>query len=466
MNARFVIYSVCAASILFGSCEKNGGEGVEGQDVVFNIQTGVITDFTAGVSVEASPEEAEGFVYAFKVSEYEADSAGIAGKMLEMAGSSEYAEYRFTGTADVILTGLDAGEDYMICVIACGDESSKKVTTSAVTTADQMQRLDVSSSADILDWGQEYQMTNGSFNLRIGNAQLMEGEYWDYLAGGSLATIYGVRNLDSLNQVPTDASAFCGVYKSGAGEDVPGNIAVTNSRSRFEIYEEDGTHENDQNIETAAMQIVHVSDEVMALTATFTLTDGSSWSCYYKGNITLTDNGYYGVYNYKPALDKDITGLDYPFVKYAYYCGDTDGLSRYSIAVVNDPDPGSSYGGDDKHTIKMEFYVPAQADPYNDGIPAGEYPVSTSLTPVENTTIAGDYRWYNAISIDLLGSFYYLLHSDTYEQTTGYMRSGKITVERDGDKHMFTVDAMTWDGYRIQGTSTQESMTFVDEPAW
>ena len=115
MNARFVIYSVCAASILFGSCEKNGGEGVEGQDVVFNIQTGVITDFTAGVSVEASPEEAEGFVYAFKVSEYEADSAGIAGKMLEMAGSSEYAEYRFTGTADVILTGLDAGEDYMIC---------------------------------------------------------------------------------------------------------------------------------------------------------------------------------------------------------------------------------------------------------------------------------------------------------------------------------------------------------------
>lgn len=265
--------------------------------------------------------------------------------------------------------------------------------------------------------------------------------------------------------MPTDASAFCGVYKSGAGEDVPGNIAVTNSRSRFEIYEEDGTHENDQNIETAAMQIVHVSDEVMALTATFTLTDGSSWSCYYKGNITLTDNGYYGVYNYKPALDKDITGLDYPFVKYAYYCGDTDGMSKYSIAVVNDPDPSSSFGGYNKHTIKMEFYVPAQADPYRDGIPAGEYPVSTSLTPVVNTTIAGDYRWYDAVSIDLLGSFYYIT-DENMEQTTGWIRSGKITVERDGDKHVFTVDAMTWDGYSIQGASTQESMTFVDEPAW
>lgn len=466
MNARLFFYSVCAASFLLTSCEKNGGDGMTGQTVAFNVQPGVVTDFTAGVSVSAVPEEAEGFVYAFKASEYEADSAGIADRMRQMSQSSEYAEYRFAGSADMILSGLDAGEDYMICVIACGDAYAGDVTAHGITTADAMQRLEVSSSADILDWGQEYEMTNASFNLRIGNAELRSGEYFDYFAGGSLATIYGVRKLDSLNQVPSDASVFSGIYRSGAGEDVPGNIAVTESRSRFEIYEEDGTHENDQNIEAAAVQIVHVSDEVMALTATFTLTDGSSWSCYYKGNITLADNGYYGVYNYKPSLDRDITGLDYPFVKYAYYCGDTDGLSRYSIAVVNDPDPGSSYGGDDKHTIKMEFYVPAQADPYNDGIPAGEYPVSTSLTPVENTTIAGDYRWYNAMSIDLLGSFYYLLHSDTYEQTTGYMRSGKITVERDGDKHVFTVDAMTWDGYRIQGTSTQESMTFVDEPAW
>lgn len=465
MNARLFFYSVCAASFLLTSCEKNGGDGMTGQTVAFNVQPGVVTDFTAGVSVSAVPEEAEGFVYAFKASEYEADSAGIAGKMLEMAGSSEYAEYRFTGTADVILTGLDAGEDYMICVVACGDAYAGNVTSHGITTADAMQRLEVSATAYVTDWGQGYKMSNASFNLNIGNAQLMEGEYWDYLAGGSLATICGVRKLDSLNQVPTDASAFCGVYRTG-GEDEPGAVVVTNSSSRFEIYEEDGTHENDKTIDAAEMQIVACADDEFAVSALFTVSDGTSYSCYYKGPLTLYGDGYYGIYNYKPSLAEDIVGLDYPFVKYAYYGGDTDGLSRYSIAVVNDPDPGSPYGGDDKHCIKMEFYVPAQADPYNDGIPAGEYPVSTSLTPVENTTIAGDYRWYNAISIDLLGSFYYLLHSDTYEQTTGYMRSGKITVERDGDRHVFTVDAMTWDGYRIQGTSTQESMTFVDEPAW
>ena len=68
-----------------------------------------------------------------------------------------------------------------------------------------MQRLEVSATAYVTDWGQGYKMSNASFNLNIGNAQLMEGEYWDYLAGGSLATICGVRKLDSLNQVPTDA---------------------------------------------------------------------------------------------------------------------------------------------------------------------------------------------------------------------------------------------------------------------
>lgn len=90
-----------------------------GQTVAFNVQPGVVTDFTAGVSVSAVPEEAEGFVYAFKASEYEADSAGIADRMRQMSQSSEYAEYRFAGSADMILSGLDAGEDYMICVIAC-----------------------------------------------------------------------------------------------------------------------------------------------------------------------------------------------------------------------------------------------------------------------------------------------------------------------------------------------------------
>lgn len=436
-----------------------------GQTVVFNVQPGVVTDFTAGVSVSAVPEDAESFIYAFKASEYESDSAGVADRMRQMSQSPEYAEYRFTGSADIILTGLDSGEDYMICIIACGDAYAGDVTACGISTEEAMQRLEVSSTAGILDWGQEYEMTNAAFNLRIGDAEMVEGEYWNYFVDGSLAMIYGVRKLDSLNQVPSDASAFCGIYRSGTGEDMPGNIATTSLRSRFEVYEEDGSHENDKEIQEAAMQIVRISDDEMALTAAFMLSDGSRWSCYYRGMLDFTCNGYYGIYNYKPSLDRDITGLDYPFVKYAYYCGDRDGLSRYSIACVNDPDPGSSYGGDDKHTIKMEFYVPAQQDPYA-GIPAGEYPISTSLTPVKNTTIAGDYRWYDALSIDLLGSFYYMLHSDTYEQTTGYMRSGKITVERDGDKHVFTVDAMTWDGYRIQGTSTQESMTFVDEPAW
>lgn len=462
MNHKSLFFAIISAALLTTACDKNkGGEVPEPIPVMdIDVQVNVLTDFTAGVTLIPESADNEYFACILPEEEYYADSAAAAARILEMSAAPEYSEFRFTGNADVIFQDLEEDTDYIICTAVYG-ESTRISSTAEISTEKTMERLEMTNTADILDWGQEYGMTNASFTLRAGDAQLNSGEYWDYFSNGTIAEIYAVRKLESLENVPDSPVDFCGIYKTEAGDDVPGAIYSTNSYSSLIEYTENGEN-TEYDITSCVMQISASGDDFV-ITAALTLTDGRSFSCYYKGQLNLVQSSaYYGIYNYRPSLQSDMTGLDYPLMKYAYYCGEVNGMSKYSLACVNNPD-GSSFGGYNKHCIKMEFYVPTQADPYS-GIPAGEYPVSAEEDV--NTTIAGDYRWYNATSIDLLGSYYYLLDEETFEQTQGFFTSGKITVERNGDEHIFIIDAETWDGYKITGTSAQESLVITDEPEW
>lgn len=464
MNHKSLFFAIISAVLLTTACEKNkGGEEIPEPVPVMDIdvQVNVLTDFTAGVTLIPESADNEYFACILPKEEYYTDSAAAEARILEMSASPEYSEFRFTGNADVIFTDLEEDSDYIICTAVYG-ESTRVSSTAEISTERTMERLEVTNTADIVDWGQEYGRTNASFTLRAGDAQLNTGEYWDYFSNGTIAEIYAVRKLESLENVPDSPVEFCGIYKTEAGDDVPGAIYSTNSYSSLIEYTENGEN-TEYDITSCAMQI-SASGEDFVITAALTLTDGRSFSCYYKGQLNLVQSSaYYGIYNYRPSLQNDMTGLDYPLMKYAYYCGEVDGMSKYSLSCVNDPDPGSSFGGYNKHCLKMEFYVPSQQDPYA-GIPEGEYPIS--IEPAANTAIAGDYKWYDAINIDYLGSYYYLLDGETFEQTMGFMRSGTITVVHDGEGYRFSVDAETWDGYKITGTSTQESLVITDEPEW
>jgi len=464
MNHKSLFFVILSATILTTACEKSNNSPTPDPTPVMNIdiQVNVTTDFTVGLTLIPESADNEYFTCILTAEEFAADSIAAAAEILEMAGNAEYADFRFKGNANVIFNGLEAATDYIICTAVYGDETTLS-STARLTTEDAMERLEITGTADILDWGQEYEMTNAAgFTFRLGDAELREGENWETFVNGHIAEIYAVRSLEDISQVPENALPFCGVYASGEGKDTPGIIVTADSYSSFLICGAEGM-ETEVDIASGTIQMTQ-SGEEYAVTALVTLEDGTGYSAYYKGSISLiVENGYYGIYNYKPSLKEDITGLDYPLMKYAYYCGEVDGMSKYSLSCVNDPDPDSPFGGYNKHCIKMEFYVPSQEDPYA-GIPAGEYPVSAEGDV--NTTIAGDYRWYNATSIDLLGSYYYMLDEVTFEQTQGFFTDGRITVDKDGDGYVFTIDARTWDGYTITGTSTQESLVITDEPEW
>lgn len=457
---------MCAGSIvILSACSKDNEEPAPGNGqtgLAFEVEVGLITDYAAVVSVSPEVQDAEWFSYIFKASDYAADSTVIADSIQRMAKSEEYAEYRNKGTAQLAFCGLEADTDYVVCAASVeGGKYSGDISAFRLTTDQLMEHLEVTETPDVLDWGQEYGNTNATFTVRFGNAELNQGEYFDYFASGSLALLECVRELTSLEQVPENMSAFVGSYASKSAADIPGNVNTENLASRLEIYDETGSHTNDQAINDAQISIVPRKDGTCALVAEFTTADSRTFSSYYDGDFRLSLNGYYGIYNYSPSLQEDLVGLDYPLMRYAYYSGEENDMSKYSLAFVHDPDPESSYGGNSKHCIKLQLYVPTQSDPYG-GIPAGTYPISAE--PQTSTTIAGDYRWYDAISIDLLGSFYFYLDEETYEQTTGFMRSGFVKVDRDGEEYVFTVDAETWDGYKISGTSTQSSLEIVDEP--
>lgn len=462
MNHKSLFFAIISAALLTTACDKNkGGEVPEPIPVMdIDVQVNVLTDFTAGVTLIPESADNEYFACILPEEEYYADSAAAAARILEMSAAPEYSEFRFTGNADVIFTDLEAAADYVICTAVYGDET-RLSSIAPIMTEEAMERFEISNTAHILDWGQEFEKTNAAFTFRLGSATLNPGENWDYFSDGELINIWAVRKLESLDQVPEDISIFCGIYKSSTGDDDTPGAIVTEGHSNYYTYSPDGETEGGMYLTSAEIQM-NESSNGYEVTARFSV-DGKEYSCYYKGEITMYGGtGYYGIYGYEPSLKEDITDLDYPLMKYAYYCGEVNGMSKYSLACVNNPD-GSSFGGYNKHCIKMEFYVPTQADPYS-GIPAGEYPVSAEEDV--NTTIAGDYRWYNATSIDLLGSYYYLLDEETFEQTQGFFTSGKITVERNGDEHIFIIDAETWDGYKITGTSAQESLVITDEPEW
>lgn len=463
MKHKSLFFAVLSATILTTACEKSNNSPTPEPTPVMNIdiQVNVTTDFTAGVTLTPESADNEYFACIIAAEEFTADSTAAAAEILAMADNAEYADFRFKGNANVIFNGLEAATDYVICTAVYGDETTLS-STARLTTEDAMERLEITNTADILDWGQEYGMTNAGFTFRLGDAEFTEGENWGTFVNGHIAEIYAVRTLEDISQVPENVLPFCGVYTSGDGKDTPGIIVTADSYSSIQTYGAEGM-ETEVDIASGTIQMTQSGKEY-AVTALVTLQDGITYSAYYKGDISLIENGYYGIYNYKPSLKEDITDLDYPLMKYAYYCGEVDGMSKYSLSCVNDPDPGSSFGGYNKHCIKMEFYVPSQADDPYSGIPAGEYPVSAEGNA--NTTIAGDYRWYNATSIDLLGSYYYMLDEVTFEQTQGFFTDGRITVDKDGDGYVFTIDARTWDGYTITGTSSQKSLTITDEPEW
>lgn len=460
MNHKSLFFAIISAALLTTACDKNkGGEVPEPVPVMdIDVQVNVLTDFTAGVTLIPESADNEYFACILPEEEYYADSAAAAARILEMSAAPEYSEFRFTGNADVIFTDLEAATDYVVCTAVYGSDETRVSSTATLTTDEAMERLDI-TTADILDWGQDFGKTNAAFYFRLGDATIKTGENWNFWADGKQANIWAVRKLESLDQVPASVDDFCGIYKSSVeGEDTPGAI-VTIGNSTFHTYEADGTNDGGTWISFAEVMMIHTADGY-AITAKLSLeNEGGNYSCYYEGGLNFINNGYYGIYNYKPSLQEDLIGLDYPLMKYAYYCGEENGMDKYSIACVNDPD-GSSFGGFNKHTLKLEFLVPKQEDPYA-GIPAGEYPVSTSGEA--NTLIAGDYVWIDAITLELQGSYYYLTDGETYDQTQGFLTSGKVTIERDGDKHVFTIDAQTWDGYKITGTSTQSKLEIEDE---
>lgn len=364
---------------------------------------------------------------------------------------------KLSGEGTAIFLNLEQTTEYYVCAVY-SDEKYLAVSES-VSTQGHMNDIKA-LPVDLIENGEYYMDGLHNFTFRMTDAEYKntDGGFGGFWEKGTLLEINAAKEWKGVEHLP-EASEFTGIYSSDPSlADKPGSILLNNSSMRLV---EDFSVVQTYNVSNAVTAI-EVNDDKITAVSHVTLSDGTEYSFTYEGNYTFHMAGYYGRYGYKPLLDKDLVGLDYPLMKDTYYCGEVEGLSHYSMACVNDPDPNEPFGGFNKHCIRINILAPHQENPM-EGVPTGTYTISADST--EFSAIEGDYKRIDQITCEYVGTFYYNLDKESYDQTMGFLTSGKVIISKDGSTYKVEVEAETHDGHKVSGTY-EGPLTVVEEPEW
>lgn len=449
-NVSILAFAIVSMAIV--SCDKNGDAAVDQEISQIELNVEICSDNAVALSVV--PElQSEYIVGVFDSEFYSSNSDDISSLLRE----GQMKCKKSAGEGSVVFTGLDSSEEYYVCAVY---EDEKYLAVSCpFTTREGMTDIE-SLPVDLIDNAELYMDGLHNFNFRMTDAEFSDtgegfGGYWN---DGTLLEVNAVKEWKGIEHLP-EPYEFSGIYSSDPSlSGKPGSVMLNNTQMRLI---EDRNVVLDYEVDAVKIGIQVMGEELEAV-ALVTLKDGTEYSFTYQGGFTFYETGYYGRYGYSPLLEEDLVGLDYPLMKDTYYCGEVDGLSHYSMACVNDPDPDLPFGGYNKHCIRMNILAPHQDAPL-EGVPEGVYAISADTCAF--SALEGDYKRVNMIAIDYVGTYYYNLDEVSYEQTMGFLTSGTVTVSKDGDTYTVEVDAETHDGHKVSG-KYQGPLTVVEEPEW
>lgn len=435
------IWLMSLVCLVISACNNDDNPGVPPEqpkpEMSFTMTTGVIKNNSAALKVVPSLDDAEYYIHLFTQEEYQACKENLAAKMKELAADG--TQYN-KGKRTLIYTDLTPKSSYVACASAVDETDNAKVKTAEFTTVDKETTPMEIKGVNIVNDGDWDMNGTTQFHLYIYNATMPEGGWW---TDGEVLQVWAMT--DWMDDVP-QADYFQGLYISGAEEqEEPG--LIMNNNTNLTYYGDEYASTNATHAEMA----MTLKGEEYVISGIYEFEDGRTYSVYYKGSYTYVQGGYYGYKSYEPQLDKDVTGLQYTLMKEAYYNEKKDGVARYTFTCVHDPDPSSEFGGFNKHCVKMSLLAPLPKYPLME-FPEGTYTIQEGWEPYN--AIPGDYIRYNTFEFGGYGSYYYYLDdtSETRDQYDGFLRSGTITVSRDGEDYIFEFDAQTNRGCKVSGT--------------
>lgn len=436
MNLKQLLGILPLACLLW-ACSDDDTPATTQPALTLELTSGVVKNHSAAVQATPSETESTYYLHLFTQGEYETAKANLTGTLRQLAEGDK--KHCVQGGQTFIFDGLSPKQGYVACAVALGDNDEAQVaTTTFVTTDQELPELQV-NGVNLVNDGDDMGKQMTSFRLAVYNADA-SGGWW---ANGDVLQMSMLTEWLGLYVMPQSADFFQGIYKSGTGEeDAIGDIV--NRNSTLYHYDEWASHP----IEYAEVALSFVGGE-QRFSGIFHTQDGLDYSFDFAKPCQFVQAGYYGYVGYKHQLDKDITGLDYTLMKEAYFMDQKDGVGRYTFAVVNDPDDTDIYGGFKKHCIRMTLYAPLPK------YPLMEFPTGTYTLQEERAAFAampGDYARIGSYTYENQGTYYYWLNDETGIQIMGFLRTGQVTVSRQGNEYQFDIDAATHLGYKVSGT--------------
>jgi hypothetical protein len=219
-----------------------------------------------------------------------------------------------------------------------------------------------------------------------------------------------------------------------------GNFTAIAGESKIHTLDESGTVSLSKKIESGSFKVEKQGSEYI-ITVDVVNEDGENIEARFQGTPQISHPFYTSFFE-----DAEITGLTKSRV--FWYGDDYDTGAWHWYIELGGPgiilaEPGSAPSGSGDH-IKLEFYSPKEGD--GTYIPTGEY------TFLAHPTQGGPYKKapYEALAgyygMGAGGSWYL-----AYPLSSGVAPfiSGKMTISRNGDKHIIEVDALDDAGNNI-----------------
>lgn len=412
------------------------------EPLVLDTRVGALLTTSAAVQVIPSSNEDKYYIHLFTDTEFQTVKNGLEKTMADLAAAN--TDKVLQGGQTVIFNELEASAKYVACVAAV--TKAEPVTKNEViqlpfSTKDKVdERLNL-VYIGLTDWADFEMKGKNEFSMILSEAEVVDNMF----VTGRLVRVSGIRPLVT-GFMPQDPAFFNGVYNQSESKE---EWTVYSNDSQME-YWENRNWQKTEKIKECEYAIAYAGNQ-LHMTGRFTIED-RTFEIDYTGDVNFKLSGYYGYLGYTPQLEEDKTNLDYTLMKDAAYRAVKDGVGQYTLACVHDPDPDDHNGGFNKDCLRLNLQAPVGKYPLLE-LPSGTYTIDVEAEPFTPfVAIPGDYLRENSMTKYLDGCYYYNLDIKSGEQTTGFMRQGTITVNREGEEYIIHVDATTHLGHKVSGT--------------